>query len=58
MRSEVLVEMARGGAHSKPIEDLVSSGWLYHVHDLSLKTLRDREYAVRSALPHGEWWWW
>lgn len=55
MRSEVLVEVAGGGGRSPtPTEDLVGSGWLYHVHDLSLKTLRDREHAVRSTLPHGE----
>lgn len=53
MRSEVLVEMAGcGGRSPTPTEDLVSSGWLYHVHDLSFKTLRDREHAVRSSLPH------
>lgn len=56
MRSEVLVERMAGGRRSPtPSEDMVGSGWLYHVHDLSLKTLRDREHAVRSTLPHGRW---
>lgn len=66
MRSEVLVEMVRGGGgggrvrgpHSTPAqheggEGMVGGAWLYHVHDLSFKTLRDREHAVKTSLPHG-----
>ncbi|KAK3852390.1 hypothetical protein Pcinc_041025, partial [Petrolisthes cinctipes] len=65
MRSEVLVEMVGGVGggrvrvpHSTPSQHegggdgMVGGAWLYHVHDLSLKTLRDREHAVKTSLPH------
>ncbi|KAK4321653.1 hypothetical protein Pmani_007547 [Petrolisthes manimaculis] len=62
MRSEVLVEMVGGRVrvphnnHTSQREGggdgMVGGAWLYHVHDLSLKTLRDREHAVKTSLPH------
>ncbi|XP_076035717.1 ETS-domain lacking [Oratosquilla oratoria] len=55
MRSQVLVELPPAG-HPSPAEDLPPTveypRWLYEVHDLSLKTLRAREKAVKASLPH------
>lgn len=64
MRSDVLVGMLGGRRPPTPEEypptgedypprEEMGGGWLYQVHDLTLKTLRARERAVRNTLPHG-----
>ncbi|XP_037791735.1 ets DNA-binding protein pokkuri-like [Penaeus monodon] len=58
MRSDVMVEVVSAvprpptPPEEYPGLEEVPGTWLYQVHDLTLKTLRAREHAVKNTLPH------
>ncbi|XP_068243989.1 ets DNA-binding protein pokkuri [Palaemon carinicauda] len=55
MRSDVLVSVVNSAPRPPTPDDYPpteNSAWLYQVHDLTLKTLRAREHAVKNTLPH------